>query len=658
MHWFDEDTTQVVRSLLDIDLGGHVMVLVTSRREVPLPDRNTEVFDLQPLSDEDADRLIVSLHPEVTADQRRAVRRRGDGVPLYIEEIVAKVKEQPTDESHPLAVPDSLYEALFARLRSSTSALQVAEAAALAGTRFDRNLLHSVVDLVADDIDRAIGQLVDGRVLRQLEPDTWSFRHELLREVAAELSPPSERRRLHGLIGDVLAASPSVGNPDWPLIARHYANAERFAEAASAYAQAAAIAAQRGALRESRNYLTQSIDMIEQAPPGLARDKQESVLRLERGRLTYAAEGAASPNAANDYERSLELSGADLHCDELFATLAVLYAYYAMRAELDRVHTVLESIRLNLAGREWFAPLNNAGFGMLAWYRGEFDEARGILEAAAAACSDEGTQASEAVWFMANEAVAGIYTHLALARYVQGDLGSAEMDLNRTEMRCESLPFPQGPFSLAYSLHMEVLMRVDAGQLDRAAQAANRLADIGEQHGFDSWALAGAAQQAFVHALATAGADEPDTTALAEQIPTLSAYVELWQSLGVIALITSYEAILARLHIAARQCDQARDRVDAALRLARDTGMHYHDSELLRVRAHTHNDADVRKLELAEALALARQQNAHIYELRCALDYVEIGGDGAREALIAAIGRFPADSSWPALALARTVVLQ
>ena len=63
-------------------------------------------------------------------------------MPLYIEEVVAKLKEQPIDAAESATVPDTLYEALYARLRSSPDAVPVAEAAAIIGGRVERSLLQ------------------------------------------------------------------------------------------------------------------------------------------------------------------------------------------------------------------------------------------------------------------------------------------------------------------------------------------------------------------------------------------------------------------------------------------------------------------------------------------------------------------------------------
>jgi tetratricopeptide (TPR) repeat protein len=293
---------------------------------------------------------------------------------------------------------------------------------------------------------------------------------------------------------------------------------------------------------------------------------------------------------------------------------------------------------------------------MLAWYRGEFETARARLEAAAVARSEEDARALEAVWFMPNEGTASIYTHLALASFMQGDLAGAEAELARTARRCEEVDFPQGAFSLAYAHQMEFLMRIAAGQLEQAAEVAADLARIGEQHGFDSWALAGAAQLATVSGLSSLVAETVDPAELLAHVSTITAFVDMWRALGVISLITFYDCVIAQLLAAAGQRAEARDRIDAALQLAEETGMHFHDAELLRIRAQTREDDSERHADLAAAVELAREQGATIHELRSAADDFEVCGEPARQPLIDAICRFPEGSTWPPLARARALL--
>ncbi|MGA8544195.1 MAG: adenylate/guanylate cyclase domain-containing protein [Mycobacterium sp.] len=655
MHWFDEDTFDVVCSLLSADLGGHVLVVMTNRTQMSLPDTaRAQAFELQPLGDDESDELITALHPEIGLDEQRAVRQRCVGIPLYIEEVIAKLKEQPSDASNSHSVPDTLYEALFARLRSSQSAVQVVEAAALIGTRIERGLLLSVLDLPRDDVDAVIAELVNARVLEPLGDESYRFRHDLLREVAEELSPPTLRRSLHSRIADGLASA--QGNPDWPLIARHYERAERFSEAASAYAAASANARLRGALREALTHLAHAISQAEHCPAGGERDRFEIALRLGRAFLAQAADGVASENAAADFERCLALCSSDLADDDLFSTVMSLYPYYTMRADLDRAERLVTSVRAQLTGpRECFLPINEFGLGMLAWYRGEFGYAHEKLEVAAKTLTEECTRDLEAMLFMPNDATAGLYTHLALARYIDGDLASVAVELDRAEQRCAEIPFPKGVFSLAYARQMELLIRLEAGELQRAAEAAVELITLGEQHGFDFWALVGTAQQGTVAAV-SALADDADRVMLQPHINGLTAFVEVSRAMNTISLVTFYDAILARLLIASGEFSEARERLQTGLELAERTRMHFYDAELLRLRAHTTDGIEARRKDLQAAWQLARRQNAPIFELRAATDLFALEGEQERQSLADTLSQFPDGTTWPEVAPARALL--
>jgi class 3 adenylate cyclase/predicted ATPase len=655
VHWFDEDTFDVVGSLLSGDLGGHVLVVMTNRVRMSLPDTaRAQVFELKPLSDDEADQLITALHPGVRADEQHAIRERCVGLPLYIEEVVAKLKQQPYDASNSRGVPDTLYEALFARLRPSQSAVRVVEAAAIIGSRIERGLLLSVVDLPEAEVDAVIAELVSGHVLEPLGQDSFRFRHELLREVAEELSPPTLRRSLHSRIADALVSA--QGNPDWPLIARHHERAERYSEAASAYGAAAANARQRGALGEALTYLTHAVSQAENCPSGGERDRLEIALRLGRAFLAQAAEGVASQNAAADFERCLALCSSDLADDDLFSTVMSLYPYYTMRADLDRAERLVRSVRAQLTGpRECFLPINEFGLGMLAWYRGEFGYAHEKLEVAANTLTEACSRDLEAMLFMPNDATAGLYTHLALARYIDGDLVGVAAELDRAERRCAEIPFPKGAFSLAYVRQMEILIRAEAGQLQRAAEAAVELTTLGEQHGFDSWALVGKAQHATVGAL-SALADNANPATLQPHIAMLTAFVEAWRSMNAISLVTFYDAILARLLIASGELPEARERLRIGLELAERTRMHFYDAELLRLRAHTTDDIGARREDLEAAWELARRQDAPIFQLRAATDLFALDGAPARHAVSGALNGFSEGSSWPEVAPARAML--
>ena len=116
---------------------------------------------------------------------------------------------------------------------------------------------------------------------------------------------------------------------------------------------------------------------------------------------------------------------------------------------------------------------------------------------------------------------------------------------------------------------------------------------------------------------------------------------------GLTVFITLFDGALAQLLTAAGRREEARAQLDTALTLGRDIEMCFYEAELLRLRAHTHTDADARRADLAAALSVARRQGADLYELRAALDDFELRGEPARAALDEVAGRFAADNPLP-----------
>jgi class 3 adenylate cyclase len=659
VQWFDASTLEVLGALLDAS-GGQLLVVIAGRPGVWLSGGwPVKVFDLDPLSDEQADTLVTALDPTLSVKDRAAVVARCDGVPFYIEQIVRGLGETPGGGSAETGVPDALYEPLFARLRAIANVVPVVEAAAIAGRHVDRGLLCSVVDLNQDEIDDVVDELEDALVLEPWGIDGLRFRHELLREVAAELAPPSVARGLHAKVADALVGGVGGGDPDWRLVAGHYEQAQRFDQAASAYRQACAAARLRGALAEARTYLTQALAQLEHCVPGPDRDRREMTLRLERGFLASAAESPASRAVAADFERCLQLCGSDLRDDELVGTLTALTSYYVARADVHRVVQVLDSLRAGAEGgrlRPWFRPAIESGLGSAAWLRGEFDAALSRLEAATAGFAAEGERDIDAVWFLPDDLIASAHLHLALTRLVRGDLTGAEAELALVVRRAEGLGFPQGPFSLAYARAVEVWLRIEAGQLDRAAVLAADLSELAERHGFEAFRLWGAALQGTVSALAALGAEDRDPTALSTHIAALTSFVDTLRAVGMNLYLTFYDAVLGRLLTAAQDPEQAHARLEAGLQLARDTGMCFYDAELLRLRAQTHDEPAQRQSDVNAALVLARRQGATLFELRAALDDFELRGEPASAAVADVAKHIPAHDAWPELAQAQAAL--
>ncbi|AFM17697.1 adenylate/guanylate cyclase family protein [Mycolicibacterium chubuense NBB4] len=649
VQWFDPSTLEVLGRLLEAG-EGRLLVVITGQEGTWLPPGwPVKVFDLEPLTDEEIDTLITALNPRLSPQDRAAVRDRGDGIPFYIEQILQSVGDQRGRTE----VPDALYEPLLARLHASANAVPVVEAAAVIGRRFDRGLLCAICTQSRDEIDDVLDQLEDALVIEPTGTDSWRFRGNLLHEVACELAPASVRKMLHSKAADALVRGSVGGDPDWRLVAGHYEQGERFDDAISAYRQASAAARRRGALAEARTYLTLAIAQLEHIAPGPGRDRREIGLRLERGLLAAAIEGNQNPTAVDDLERCLQLGGTDLHDDELVATMVALMVYYFTRADLNRVVRVLESLRTGFKqGKQWLGPVIEASFGVLEWFRGEFDASAVHLGHGTPELLS--TTQLEIMWYQPNDPITTARLHLAMARFVHGDMKGAEEQLAQEARRLGELGFPQGRFSAAFADFVEIWMRIEAGQLHRAGVLAADLIDQAEQHGFDAWRLWGHVQLAAVNA--AAAMDGHDTAELSAHIAGMTKLVDVLGRAGLNAYLTFFDGVLGRLLTAAGQLDRARDRFGTALARAEESGMHFYDAELLRLRAATHASPAAGQEDVSAALELARRQGATLFELRAALDDFDRRGEPARASVLGAVSRFPADSLCPEVRRAEAIV--
>jgi tetratricopeptide (TPR) repeat protein len=335
-----------------------------------------------------------------------------------------------------------------------------------------------------------------------------------------------------------------------------------------------------------------------------------------------SAEGAGSPDANADFDRCLELAAADPQGDDMFSTLISVWAYYLSRAELDRARQVSETLRDALGGRrDVFRPQNLAGFGMLDWFAGRFGPA---LEALTAATGDlaeiGGSDDVAAAWFVPNDPAAAMHAHLGLARFMAGDLAGADACLARAHAVAAGLEFPSGPWSAAYATWLGSWISIEAGRLDRAAQALAEVRAASDRHGFANWELISATQTAVLEGVRALLAGDADADALAAHADEVGAHIEVWRMLELRLFLPFHLTTAGALSAAAGDADGARERYAASLRLADETGMRFYDAETRRRLAQLESGQDARRAALEDALALARTQGARPFEQRIARD--------------------------------------
>lgn len=651
VHWFDPSTLDLLNSILT-SADARPFVVLTGRDGTWLRnDWPVTTFELAPLTDVESDALIEALHPTVTGMQRATVRRRCDGVPFYIEHVVAALDAV----GHEQDVPEALHEPLVARLHTRADAVPVVEAAAVIGRSGDVALLRSVVG-DDTDVDDVVKELVQARVFETSDTEGWRFHHELLREVAAELAPPTLHRELHARAARALVGAADGIEPDWRVVAAHYEHAQRFDDAVEAYQKASVAARRRGALHEALARLTDALNQLTCCAAGSARDRKEIAIRLERGYLAGQTGGSWSGEGPAEFERCLALASAGNYEDELFITLTALIGYYIPRAELRRAQELLESLTARITkDRPWSVPSLASSLGSVLWLEGDFTAARGHLQRALADRSAADPRVLDTAWWVPVEPISTAHKFLALTHMVCGDLEGANAQLAESVRRCNILAFPQNAHNRAHTYFMEIWIRLESGEFAEAATLTAKLRRLSEQSGLDLWRWVSVTQYLTVRAFAALGADA-DAATLTDWAEKVARHVDGSRQMHLNSYLTFHDAVIGRLLIAAGERENARQRLDMALRHAEDTGMHFHDAELMRVHAHTFADRQSRRAALAAALEFARYQGATLFELRCLLDSFDLVGDEKRVELADVVERFPGGAAWPEYARARRLL--
>ncbi len=213
LHWADADTLDVVIELTTLVRRHPVLVVVTARpacaevvRVVEAIERvdHGAVVRLDKLDAAAVDALIEScLGGGAPADVLRFVRERSDGVPLFVEELLAGLDDAgalvETDgvwssiSRVAPVVPASFDASVTRRLAGlDRPARSVVEAAALLGREFDWRLLAPITGRSAAEVDAALREAVEAQLL-EVAGGRYQFRHALTRDsVVARLAPTEQ----------------------------------------------------------------------------------------------------------------------------------------------------------------------------------------------------------------------------------------------------------------------------------------------------------------------------------------------------------------------------------------------------------------------------------------------------------------------------------
>src|SRR6266446_1486567 len=245
-----------------------------------------------------------------------------DGVPLYVEELMKMLlastflREEEsqyvlTGPLRTVAIPDTLQDALMARLDQLQTAKEVAQLGAVLGREFAYELLQAITPQDENALQEGLAQLVEAELLYQRgRPPRarYIFKHALVQDAAYASLLKSTRQQYHQQVAQMLEARfPDTVETEPELVAHHYTEAGCYAQAVGYWQQAGQRAMQRSANAEAIAHLRQGIALLTALPDTPARVQSELALQTTLGPALMVTRGYAAPEVAATYHRAREL---------------------------------------------------------------------------------------------------------------------------------------------------------------------------------------------------------------------------------------------------------------------------------------------------------------------------------------------------------------
>jgi predicted ATPase len=629
-HWADATSLELLDLTVERVRQLPVLALFTFRPEfeplwVGLP--NVGALTLGRLDRNDVESMVarVTGGRVLPAEVMKQIITKTDGNPLFIEELTKAVLEagilvedaegyRVDGPLPPLAIPETLQDSLMARLDRRAPVREIAQIGAAIGREFSYSLMRAVVGRDETALKHALAQLEQAElVFRRGEPPeaVYSFKHALVRDAAYESLLKSRRHQLHGQIARALEERfPDIVASEPEIVARHFTEASLVDHAIDYWLKAGNLALSRSANAEAVKHLRQGIELTQSQASSPERVRKELDFYLALGPAISATEGYATPETLRVFSHARELLGDGGTLTEQMTVLWGVYLAHAMRAEHIAARDVARQC-LTL-GAEHKHPgmlaLANRFMGQTLWMMGAFVDARLHLERTLTLCAANRETVTSYRRFGADDRVTSL-SALSRAFWTLGYPEQAATAARQALAHARTLGLA---FTTAFALDSEALLGALGADLQRAAAHADEAMAHSVEH-----SLADYEQRArFIQGALLAQSGDPQHGI--ELMGSAIAAVERTKNRNRRTLYLGHSAAA---HANLGQPEVGLVLLDEAIQTAEITNERFFEAELHRLRGEmllTLGRRSEAEAGLLRALTIARQQQAHWWELRAA----------------------------------------
>jgi predicted ATPase len=327
LHWAGPTTLELLGLVIEQAPTVPMLHVLTYRPEFrpPWPQRShITPLVLNRLEGPQVEALITQRARGKTlpAEVVQHIVAKTDGVPLYVEEPTKMLLASPllreeadqyvlTGPLRTVAIPETLQDALMARLDQLNRAKEVAQLGAVLGREFAYELLAAIAPQDDTALQAGLAQLVDAELLYQRgRPPRarYMFKHALIQDAAYASLLKSTRQHVHQQIAQVFEARfPALVETQPELVAQHYTAAGCTEQAVGYWQRAGQPASDRSAHLEAISHLTTGIELLKSLPETPERIQQSLTLHIALGAALQVAKGYTAPEAEHAYTQAYAL---------------------------------------------------------------------------------------------------------------------------------------------------------------------------------------------------------------------------------------------------------------------------------------------------------------------------------------------------------------
>jgi class 3 adenylate cyclase/predicted ATPase len=643
LHWIDPTS----RELLDLVLARtdrlRVLLVATFRPEFEPPwvgQPHVTVMALNRLGRSDGAAMVQQLAGNAALlpqDVIAEIVERTDGVPLFVEEMTRAVLEAgaergwETAASVPaasLGVPATLQASLMARLdRLGPAAKRVAQIGAAIGREFSYELAAAVGEFAEESFQEALQRLVDaGLVFQRGMPPTaeYMFKHALVQDAAYGTLLRGPRRQLHARIAEALEAnSPEMMDSQPELFAQHYAEAGLAKKSVACWGKAGLRSAARSAMAEAAAQLQKGLDQLALLPDTLERQRQELELRSSQGAVLFVLKGHAAPETGQAYARARELWE---QLGSLSEFLRIPYGqsrYHVVRGEFD-LALRLDGDLLRLSRQRNDSAglvLGHYSSGRNLMFAGRFASSRTNLEQVLALYDPISHRSL--IYQAGDDPRVNAQGVLGIVLFCLGYPDQASVRSNAAIDEARRLAHPP---SLASVLALGDMLLSLVGDDEALNERAEQLVAVATEQGFPWWGAQGTVYL---------GWGKVKNGNLEEGMSLLRRGLSAHRATGAELWMPHHISLLAEACEIAGQIEESLTLLDDALQVAGRTGDRWFAAELHRVKGQfllQQGKSEDAEVLYREALSIAEEQGAKLWELRASVSLARLWGEQRRHA--------------------------